>query len=233
MAKRSEGALDPSVAPLVDLWGLRGYDGQIPEHSPPSATAIAQQLRHVGYEKIGVDRSKQQVKLPSGMQLDMGAIAKGYALDRLVGLAEARGVRHALFDLGGDIRVIGTKPDQSPWRIALRHPRRLDDFFAVLPVSGQAVATSGDYQRFFFWEGQRYNHILDPRSGYSASALSSVTVVAPTGVLSDALSTAAFVLGPEKGRALLESIPGVEAVFIDQELRMSVTPGLEGLVAHL
>jgi thiamine biosynthesis lipoprotein len=233
VAERSEGALDPSVAPLVDLWGLREHDGRIPDHSPPSAEAIAQLLGHVNYQEIGINRSKQQVRLPQGMQLDMGAIAKGYALDRLVTLASAQGVQSALFDLGGNIRVIGTKPNRSPWHIALRHPRRLDDVFAVLPISGKAVATSGDYQRFFFWEGQRYSHILDPRTGYSSSAMCSATVVAPTGVLSDALSTAAFVLGPEKGRALVKSMPGVEAVFIDQQLRMSVTPGLEGLVAHL
>ncbi|NLN19220.1 MAG: FAD:protein FMN transferase [Firmicutes bacterium] len=233
VAERSGGALDPSVAPLVDLWGFGEQDGQIPEYPPPSDEEISRLRPRVDYGRIELDPSRRRVRLPQGMQLDLGAVAKGYALDCLVALAERLGVPAALFDLGGNIRVMGTKPDGSAWRIALRHPRRLDDVFAVLSLSEQAVATSGDYQRYFMWDGERYSHLLDPRTGHPASEVCSVTVVAPTGVLSDALSTAAFVLGPEKGRALLESIPGVEGVFVDQDMQMTVTSGLEGLSASL
>jgi thiamine biosynthesis lipoprotein len=233
VAERSGGALDLSVAHLVDLWGFHEQDGRIPEHPPPNDREISHQLQQVDFRRIEIDPSRRMVRLPEGVRLDMGAVAKGYALDCLAALASRQGARAALFDLGGNIKVMGTKPDGSSWRIALRHPRRLDEFFAVLALSDKAVATSGDYQRYFMWEGERYSHILDPRTGYPASEVCSVTVMAPTGVLSDALSTAAFVLGVEEGRALLESMPGVEGVFVDRELQTTVTSGLEGLSANL
>lgn len=230
VAEKSDGAYDPTVAPLVDTWGFREEDGRIPDHAPPPSAGIASAIAKVDYRQVQVDNERRRVLLPAGMELDLGGVAKGYALDRLAGVAGELGVESALMDLGGNIRVLGDRPAGGPWRIAVRHPRGSGRIYAVLPVSGKAVATSGDYQRYFTWKGRRYSHILDPRTGHPAASLTSVTVIAPSGALSDALSTAAFVLGPKAGKAFLESIPGVEGLFVDAKLRMTVTRGLEGIV---
>lgn len=230
LAEKSGGAFDITIAPLVDEWGFREREGRIPDHAPPSVSKITSALRRVDYRRVEIDSIAGRVKLPSGMQLDLGAVAKGYALDRLASLMVARGMQTALIDLGGNIRVLGERAAGRPWRIAIRHPRKAGEIYAAVPVTDKAVATSGDYQRFFTWKGRRYSHILDPRSGHPATELVSVTVIAPTGALSDALSTAAFALGPQEGKALLESIPGVEGILLDRKLRMTVTQGLVGLV---
>jgi thiamine biosynthesis lipoprotein len=230
IAKESDGAYDPTVAPLVDLWGFREVEGGIPTHAPPTKAQISATAENVSYQQVEVDVVQHRVKLPTGVQIDLGGVAKGYALDRLADIAAAYGVKSGLIDLGGNLRVIGEKSANIPWRIAVRHPRRSQDIFATMPVREKSVSTSGDYQRYYIWEGRRYSHIIDPRDGQPARELVSVTVVAPTGALSDALSTAVFVLGEKKGKELLARLPGCEGLFIDQKMRMTVTQGLTGIV---
>ena len=137
------------------------------------------------------------------------------------------GIEHAYLDAGGDIGLLGPKPDGSPWRIGVRHPREAGQLIGVLTLSGGAVVTSGDYERAFTVDGKRYHHILDPATGLPATSLASVTMVAPTAMEADALSTAVFVLGPERGLALVESLPGAEAILVTPDLDVLVTTGLK------
>jgi thiamine biosynthesis lipoprotein len=231
VAVKSRGAYDPSIAALVDLWGFREQRGKIPDHAPPSPQQIQQVLReNVGYQKVQMDAVNNRVSLAAGIVLDFGSAAKGYALDRLTALAKSFEVEHGLIDLGGNIGVIGVRQDGKPWNIAVRHPRELGEVFGVIPVKDQYLATSGDYQRYFTWDGRRYPHIIDPHTGYPTTDYASVTIVAPTGILSDVLSTALFVLGPERGADLLTHYPGVEALYIDQNMQVTITPGLKDVV---
>lgn len=235
LAELSGGAFDPTVAPVVDLWGFieveEAREGSSPTPmagvAPPDPRELEEVLKRVDYRGIEIDRESGRVRLTvAGQAVDLGAVAKGYGADRAAALLRQEGVLRALIDLGGDVYALGTRPDGTPWRLGIRHPRAQGKIFGILRVSDAAVATSGDYERYFEYEGVRYSHIVDPRTGWPAQELASVTVVAPSGVWADALSTAAFVLGVEKGMALLESLPGVDGVFIDDELKVYVTSGL-------
>ncbi|HPU01434.1 MAG: FAD:protein FMN transferase [Firmicutes bacterium] len=223
----SEGAFDPSVAPLLDLWGFRGETYRVPSSGEIEAAAAL-----VDYRLVEIDRTAGTIFLPQpGMALDLGGIAKGYIIDRGLELLARRGMGHALINAGGDIGVLGPKPDGSPWRIGVKHPRREGELIAVIPCSQKgAVVTSGDYERFFEKDGERYHHILDPQSGYPARTLISVTVVAPTAVEADALSTAIFVLGPQRGLELVESLPGIEAILVTPQLDLFISSGLQDRV---
>lgn len=233
LAELSGGAFDPTIAPLVDLWGFVEVDegGSSPTPiagvEPPDPVELAEALTAVDYRGVEIDREAGRVRLViPGQALDLGAVAKGYGADRAAALLRQHSIMRGLIDLGGDVYALGARPDGSPWRLGIRHPREPGKIIGIVHVSDAAVATSGDYERYFEHEGVRYSHILDPKTGWPAQGLASVTVVAPSGVWADALSTAAFVLGKEEGMALIESLPGVDGVFIDDELNVSVTSGL-------
>jgi len=259
LAELSGGAFDPTVAPVIDLWGFveaesayehenehgeseaaglkeaAGSTSSSPTRmigvSPPDPRELAQVLELVGFQSIEIDAGRGRARLGRpGQAIDLGAIAKGYGVDRAVEVLKEHGMVRALVDLGGDIYALGTRPDGTPWRLGIRHPRKPGEILGILRVSDAAVATSGDYERYFEYEGVRYTHIVDPRTGWPASDLASVTVVAPSGIWADALSTAAFVLGKEGGLALLESLPGVEGILVDKELNVTMTSGLQGKV---
>src|SRR5690606_18626867 len=153
--------------------------------------------------------------------------AKGAAVDRVAQLFRDVGVERALIDLGGNLYALGRKADGSPWRVGIRHPRNPGAVLAIVEARDVAIATSGDYERYFIHEGVRYSHLLDPRTGSPARELASVTILAPKGVDADGLSTAVFVLGPEAGAQLVESLPGVEAIFVDPAMNVTYTSGLE------
>lgn len=240
MARLTEGAFDPTVGALVDLWGFvdGGGDaaggesqGTVRGRHPPAQAAIAATLEQVGYQHLTVDERAATVELARpGMILDLGGIAKGAAVDRVAQLFREAGVRRALIDLGGNLYALGRKADGSPWRVGIRHPRDPGAVLAVVEASDVAVATSGDYERFFIHQGVRYSHLLDPRTGYPARELAAVTILAPQGVDADGLSTAVFVLGPGEGAQLVESLPDVEAIFVDTEMKVTYTSGLRGRV---
>lgn len=222
----SRGAFDPTIAPLIDLWGFLGQDYKL-----PTAADIEQKLVLVDFSLVETDSILSTIYLPrEGMALELGGIAKGFVVDRALEVLSKMGVEHAFINAGGDIGLIGTKPDGSPWRIGVRHPREENKIIAVLPVTGGAVVTSGDYQRVFEEAGVSYHHIIDPETGMPARGLASVTVLAPTVIEADALSTAVFVLGPVGGMALIESRPGAEAILITPDLKMLISSGLEGIV---
>jgi thiamine biosynthesis lipoprotein len=226
-ARLSEGAFDPTIGPLLDIWGFRGEANRVPEPVEIEAAAAL-----VDYSLMENDYAAGKVFLPSsGMALDLGGIAKGYIVDRGLELLARSGIGHALLNAGGDIGILGPKPDGSPWRIGVKHPRRDDELIAVISwLKKGAVVTSGDYERFFEEDGERYHHILDPRTGYPARNLLSATVVAPTAIEADALSTALFVMGPQRGLELVESLPGVEAILVTPQLELLISSGLQDCV---
>ncbi len=225
-AQLSEGAFDPTIAPLIDLWGFLGQAYRV-----PSEAEILTALPLVNYSLVQIDNSRQSIYLPEKkMALELGGIAKGYIIDRALDILTAAGVEHAFINAGGDIGLLGSKPGGSPWQIGVRHPREENKIIAVLPVTHGAVVTSGDYQRAFVEEGTKYHHLLNSKSGMPARELVSVTIYAATALEADALSTTVFLLGPVKGMALIEAMPGVEGILITPALEILISHGLADLV---
>ncbi len=208
----SGGALDVTVQPLVQLWGFYTME----RNSIPSMEEIQAVLPRVGADRLELDRSAGTAALATGSRLDLGSIAKGYAIDQAIAELRARGVPAALIDLGGNIGVLGQPPSGRPWSVGIKHPRE-DSLIGLLRFKEGAIATSGDYDRYFEVEGQRVSHLLDPRTGFPAEDLYSVTVIAPNATAADALSTAAFVLGPERGMALFSDCEDVEGLLIQPD----------------
>jgi len=222
-SRLSGGAFDVTAAPLILLWK------EAIKHTkkPPPKREIEAAKGLVGYRWLEVHPEKPLVRLRKhGMKVDLGGAAKGYVDD--VGISELRrrGVRHALINSGGDIVALDAKPGGRPWAVGIEHPRREGEILGVVKVRGGAVTTSGDYRQFFIWRGKRFCHIVDPRTGYPASKCMSVTVVAPSGLDADILSTTIFVLGPEEGISLARRLEGVEALVVSSEGKVEMTPGM-------
>ena len=191
MARETDGALDPTVYPVLTAWGFTTDEMHV-----PADDEIARQLVYVGYDRVTLQETT--LHMPTGMQLDLGAVGKGYAGDELTALLKEQGVTSALLDIGGNIQVIGQKPDGGDWRLGIKDPIG-DGNLGVLTVADCAVVTSGGYERYFEEDGKRYGHILDPATGRPAeSGLAAAVVVAPEGRLCDALSTAMYVMGAER-----------------------------------
>ena len=224
VAARSDGAFDLTLGRLKALWGIETEAPRVPD---PAEIAAA--LAGTGPEALTVT-GRVVRKRASGLAVDLGGIAKGYAVDRAVAILRARGVTSAAVNAGGDIGVLGSKQGR-PWRIGVQHPRRPGEVLATLEAVDRAVVTSGDYERSFEQGGRRYHHLFDPRSGYPADRCQSVTVLAPEAMLADALATAVFVLGPEAGLALLHDYPGVDALIVAADGRLHSTPALAAAAA--
>ena len=218
------GAFDCTVGALSRLWNF-------PDAlAPPDSAAVDSALALVGYEGLQVEGEIVRIGRP-GTRLDLGAAAKGYAVDRMVAVFEEAGIAGGLIDAGGDIRYWGAKPDGRPWVFGVQHPRDPKRYIEVDDLGLAAIATSGDYQQYFEWEGARYHHLLDPRTGYPARACVSATVWAGTALDADILSTAVFVLGPERGLALVAELEGVEALVFyerDGQLEYRASAGVDG-----
>ena len=229
LADKLEGAFDITVGPLTELWGI-GKKGDY----VPSDAAISQVLPLVNYRLVQVDKNAKTVFLPlPGMKLDMGGVAKGYATDKAVALLQSKGIGSALINAGGNVRVIGARPDGKPWRIGVQHPRTPDGVAAKLALTRwDTMETSGDYQRYIMKDNVRFAHILDPRTGKQPRELASVTMVMNNSTDGDVFSTALFVLGVEKGLDALRQFPGVEAIFITPEGKVTVSPGIAGTIEY-
>ena len=227
----TEGAWDITAAPLVKLWGIGTEEARV-----PSAEEIAQAKARVNWKKLELNGSDSARLLERGMELDLGGIAKGYALDEVRKIYAKHGIENGLINLGSSsIYAVGTNKEGKPWRIGLRHPRREDGgaLMATVGISGEALSTSGDYERFFEAEGVRYHHILDPRTGYPAwcgrevaaerRPVSVLVVVegkeADCGLKSDLLTTALFVLGVDKGGDLLDLLQqeGIRGLLVTED----------------
>ena len=216
----TDGALDVTIYPVVKAWGFTTDSYQIPPEDE-----LAELVKQVDFTRIALDGNTLTV--PEGMELVLGAVAKGYAADRAAEVLEARGVTCAKLELGGNIHLVGTKPNGKPWRISVRDPFG-EGYMGELETDGGAVVTSGGYERYFEQDGITYWHIIDPATGRPArSGLVSVTIVAPSGTLADALSTALFVMGKEKAEAFWRARQDFDFLLIGEDGTVTVTPGLD------
>jgi thiamine biosynthesis lipoprotein len=219
-SRLSGGAFDITVGPLVDLWHKAGEANVMPDEN-----AIAEAKAKVGFEKLILDANEQTVKFAvEGMRLDLGAIGKGYAVDKAVEAMQRRGALGGMVDSGGNIRCFGRPADRDDWLIGLQDPNAASNeassileavqSLMTLKLKDMSIATSGDYRRFETIGGKKVSHIIDTNTATGAAKLSSDTIIAPSATDADALSTAVNVLGAEKGLALVESLEGVEAILI-------------------
>ena len=215
------GAFDPTVYPLVRLWGFTGQTQRVPTQSD-----LDEALKSVGTDRI--DFSDEGASLHGDAEIDLGGIAKGYAAERCVALLEQNGATAALLSLGGNVQTYGTKPDGSAWRIGIADPSSPAQSIATLTVHGtKALVTSGGYQRYFEADGVTYHHILDPETGCPAqSGLASVTVIADSGTMADAYSTALFVMGLERATDFWRGEQSFEAVFVTTDGAIYATDGV-------
>ncbi len=232
IADSTNGAFDPTIGPLMKIWG---FTSGTPAPDVPAENKIRDALRLVDYKKIKINISTSEIFLgEKNMEIDLGGIAKGYAADRAIETIQGRGIQAALVTIAGDIKGFGLKPNLQPWKVGIQHPRPAEntsikegeDIFASIFLEDKAISTSGDYQRFFIKTGKRYHHILNPKTGYPADGSISVSVIAPQGFMADALSTGIFILGPEKGIELLESI-GLSGILVDSNRNVFITKDLE------
>jgi thiamine biosynthesis lipoprotein len=199
--RTSGGYFDPTMGSVTRLWSF--WEGAV----PPPADSILAGLEHVGLKRYFAGTGDPW------FIFDVGGIAKGFAVDRAAAKLRSLGFGSAIINAGGDLALLGKRPDGKPWRIAIRHPRRSNDFLGYLDLEDVSVATSGDYEQYFIHEGTRYHHILDPATGMPGRRSNSVTVVARSSCLSDALATGLFLMGPRLGMEAVRSSRQVEAVF--------------------
>ena len=225
---QSGGAFDITFETLHGLWK---FDEDLDPH-PPSADEVRAHLRYLGFAHVKTDPVARTVRLDeSHVRIGLGGIAKGYAGDAASKVLEAGGLTSYYVQAGGDLYAHGRKPDGSPWQAGIRDPRGPEgDYFAMLPLSDHAFSTAGDYERSYIVDGKRYHHIIDPHTGYPATASRSVTIWAPNAFVADAVDDSVFILGPEKGLALVESLDGVGAVIVDAHNRVWISKRLEGKV---
>lgn len=220
---RSDGAFDITIAPLLDLWNFKPeqHEGTVPD-----ADQIQEALSHVDYKNVQLDGTTVTLLDPQA-SIDLGGIAKGYIADRLRDYLVSEGCDSALINLGGNILTVGAKPDGSAFRVGIRKPfSESDKQLETVACKDRSVVTSGTYERYFEQDGKRYHHILNPTDGYPVeNGLASVTILSPTSTDADALSTACFVLGPEKGLELIETLDGIEALFVTDELEEIASSG--------
>jgi thiamine biosynthesis lipoprotein len=216
----TQGAFDITFASAGFLYDYRG--GKRPDQGQLQAAAGL-----IDYQNLVMNAEAHTIGFTRpGVRIDLGGIAKGYAVDRCIQLLQAQGIRNALVTAGGDSRMIGDRWGR-PWTIGVRDPRRKDGVVALLPLKDVAVSTSGDYERYFDDQGVRYHHIIDPKSGDSARELQSVTIIGPDATTTDALSTSVFVLGRERGLDLVNRLPDIDAILVDSKGRLHYSIGLE------
>lgn len=218
VSELTDGAFDITYDSVGVLYDFR-------QRIKPSNTQIQDQLKSIGYELVTLDKVKHTVKFSDpGVRINLGGIAKGYAVEQVIKLLAQSGIEHALATAGGDTRLLGDRIGK-PWIVGIRDPNKSNAVFTRLALEDEAISTSGDYERYFIEDGKRYHHILRPADGLPVSGVRSVTVVGPDGTYTDALSTSLFVMGPEKGLNLIESLPDYEAVIIT-DLQLFYSAGL-------
>lgn len=234
-AELSGGRIDPTIAPLMELWDFTGQASEEEAESSsngqrnriPDESDILSRLSHIDYETVHIDGCTVTLTDPEA-QIDLGFIAKGYIADRLKEYLLANGVSSAIISLGGNVLTVGSKPDGSPFQVGIQKPfGARGETLAVLPVSDSSLVSSGVYERYFEQDGKRYHHLLDPDTGYPVeNGLLGVTILSSSSMEGDALSTTCFCLGLEEGMDLVESLPGTEAIFITQDNALHPSSGL-------
>ncbi|MCM1566822.1 MAG: FAD:protein FMN transferase [Dehalobacter sp. 4CP] len=203
IADLSNGAFDPTIGPLAKLWKFGERDSS--DKFVPSQEQITKTIQLVDYKKVILNKEQKTVFLvKKGMSLDLGAIAKGYAVSKALETFKSRNILSGMVSAGGNIYAIGKKDGGTPWHIGIRDPLNKGQIIGYVVLENLTIDTSGNYERFFTVDGIQYSHILDPRTGYPSKEVSGCTVVTENPIMADALATAAFVLGPEKGLQLIE-----------------------------
>lgn len=213
ISKLTDGAFDISYASMDRIWK---FDGSMTKM--PSKEEITASVEKVGYQNIVLDKENYTVFLKlKGMKIGFGAIGKGYAADKAKQLLISKGVSSGIINASGDMNTWGKQPNGEDWTVAITNPMNKNKAFALLPLKQGAVVTSGDYEKFVMFDGVRYAHIINPKTGYPSKGIISVTVFAPTAELADALATSIFVMGKDVGLDRINQIPNVECIIIDTE----------------
>lgn len=222
IARLTDGGFNIAIGPAVEAWSVTER-----QHIP-SDDELQRLKSLVDVTSIQVDVRAQTIFLPhKGMKIDVGGIGKGYAADRAAEEMKKAGAQGGVVALSGDIKTFGAPPGAAGFPVGIKHPRKEGAVIAIIDLQDEAISTAGDYERFFERDGVRYHHILDPQTLQPARSCQSVTVIGKEGVMVDGLDTGIFVLGPERGMALVERLSGVEAVIIDDQGRMTVSSGLQ------
>lgn len=223
LSRLTDGAFDISFASMDRIWK---FDGSMTEM--PAAADITTSVARVGYQKITMNDASGTVFLSqAGMKIGFGAIGKGYAADRARALLESKGVKAGIINASGDLTAWGRQPDGKDWMVAITNPLNKAKAFAWLPVSDRAVVTSGNYEKFVSFDGVRYAHIIDPRTGYPSTGIVSATIFAPRAELADALATSVFVMGVETGIDFINQLPGVDVIIVDEANQVFTSNGID------
>ena len=224
IGEETGGVFDISVYPVMRAWGFTDKNYRVPDKDE-----LKELLKLVDFSRVKLDEKDMRVGFDDGMAIDLGGIAKGYTSDRVIEIMKEHGIEHALINLGGNVKVLGGKPDGSDWKVAIIDPEDMEKYIGGVAVKDKAVITSGGYQRFFEQDGERYFHIIDLTDGFPAkNGLISTTVVTDDGTLGDALSTSLFIMGPEKAVDYWrEHADDFDAVLVKDDGSILVTEGLE------
>lgn len=223
-ADLSKGSFDPTIGPIVQLWGIGTEEARVPDPGEIQAT-----LKSVDYTKVVLDEANQSVYLSKlGMSLDLGGIAKGFVADELVEILDQSDVERAMINLGGNIYAYGEKADGENYKVAIQTPYDTrNTYFGYVSIKNMTVVTSGPYERFFEEDGQLYHHIFDANTGYPIqSDVASVSIIAPHSMDADALSTLLFTMNPEEGLALIEALDDINCIYVDKSFNLRMTEGL-------
>jgi thiamine biosynthesis lipoprotein len=222
----TKGRFDITIYPLMKIWKFKGENPTV-----PGKEKIEKGKKLVNYKNIIMKNGKIKFA-KGGMTIDLGGIAKGYAVDAATKVLKERNIKSAMVDAGGEIYALGRK-EGKPWRIGIRHPRKIGEVLGIVELEDQGISTCGDYERFFFFKGKRYHHILNPKTGYPADECQSVTIVAKKAAFADGLATGVFVLGPREGMDLIESLEEVEGVIVNKQGEVSVSSGLVSKIDYV
>lgn len=216
----SKGAFDVTVAPLMETWGF------VRKHnSMPSREIVENALKCVGYKNIELDSKESTIRfLNKDLKIDFGGIAKGYAVDRAKDVLVSRGIRDGLINLGGNMFALGSAPGRKNWKIGVEDPRNKGKLLYSFELTGKAISTSGNYERFFEAGGRRYSHIINPVTGEPCEGIISVTVVSDSAETADALSTAIFVMGEEKGIGLAKAVKNIQVLMLKEDGKIILYP---------
>lgn len=219
-SKLSDGAFDITFSSVGYLYDYR-------KHVKPSDAEVVKALPGINYRHLLLDPEHRTIRYArDGVRIDLGGIAKGWAVDRCIAMLKKLGMTNAMVMAGGDTRLLGDRRGR-PWNVGVRDPRQKGAVAIVLPLADTAVSTSGDYERYFEEDGVRYHHIINPKTGKSATGVRSVTVIAADATTTEGLTKSVFVKGPEAGMRFLQSVPGVEGIVIDDQGRVSYSTGLK------
>lgn len=227
-AKLSNGAYEPTIGPLVELWNITGTDERERE-SIPTEEEINEKKALVNYKDLILEEGNSVYLSKKGMKLDLGGIVKGYAADEVKRIFLENDVNSAIIDLGGNIYALGEKTNGEAWKIGIQDPFTVTgNYIGILNTKDSSIVTSGDYERYFVYNGERYHHIIDAKTGYPAkNEISGISIISDKSIDGDALSTAIFVMGVEKGTKLINSLENVDTIFITKDKKVFIPKSLE------